>query len=398
LWIAIAALAVVVIAAAIAVPLLLARDGDDEVTTTSESRVTTSTTEPVGTTEPVSTTEPEGSTTSTSEVASGGMPGDSAGEWVETDIPGAPAQVVAVAVSNDMLLMQAQSDAGPKLYAYTFLSGNLVELPVEATELGGIDLDDNMAVWWEGTYDEATSSYGGQHVYSYLVPGGPKVEVAGGGKNVLYPQIAGMWVTWVDASPWDANPEEYLRVPIFGSLASVGTGTGSEPMELVPSAVAPIMGDATWTYSLGKTFLAWEQAAAVGGLDTGTYVLDLTTVPAEPRSIGAEAWRPSVCLDNLVYWENGLEFLDLQSGEKREIDPKGDFPTAAPTFAAYFRSVESGDGTAYEIVARGFTGNYEQVLARQADPPWLSPTIAASGIHVAFVADGALHVFTWKGR
>ena len=261
---------------------------------------------------------------------------------METDIPGAPAQVVAVAVSNDMLLMQAQSESGPRLYAYTFLSGNLVELPVDATELGGIDLDDNVAVWWEGTYDEATSSYSDQHIYSYLVPSGPKIEVAGGGKNVGYPQIAGMWVTWVEGSPWDANPEEYQQVPILGSFVSLGTGTANEPMELAPSAVAAIMGDATWTYSLGKTFLAWEQAVAVGGLDVGTYVLDLMTVPAEPRSIGTEAWRPSVCLDKLVYWENGLEFLDLQSGEKRELDPKGDFPTAAPTFAAYFRSVESG--------------------------------------------------------
>jgi hypothetical protein len=162
--------------------------------------------------------------------------------------------------------------------------------------------------------------------------------------------------------------------------------------------VASILGDSSWTYSLGETFLAWEQAAAVGALDTGTYVLDLSNMPAGPQSIGTEAWRPSIGGDTLVYWENGLKALDLKTGEKREIDPKGDFPAAAPTFAAYFRPIESGDGTTYEIVARGLTGGYEQVLAQQADAPWLSPAIAASGKRVAFVADGTLHVFDWKGR
>jgi hypothetical protein len=189
-----------------------------------------------------------------------------------------------------------------------------------------------------------------------------------------------------------------MAVPIYGSFVSLGTEIANKPLQLVSSAVAPIMGDATWSYSLGKTFLAWEQAVAVGGLDIGTYVLNLMTPTAEPRLIGADAWRPSIGADKLVYWENGLKFLDLATGEKREIDPKGDFPTAASSFAAYFRPIESGDGTTYEIVARGLTGGYEQVLGKQADPPWLSPTIAASGTHVAFVAGDALHVFEWKGQ
>jgi hypothetical protein len=49
-------------------------------------------------------------------------------------------------------------------------------------------------------------------------------------------------------------------------------------------------------------------------------------------------------------------------------------------------------------VARGFNGNHEQVLASQADPPWLSPFLAASGSHIAFVADGNMQVFEWKGQ
>ncbi|MFH0915816.1 MAG: hypothetical protein V1912_05145 [bacterium] len=393
LWIAVGAAAVVVIAVAIAVPLVLARDGGEEVVTVTPTAPTTSTT-----TESTSTTVPETSTTSTTVTTVKGMPGDSAGEWVEMNIPGAPAQVFAVAVSDDVLLMLAQASPGYRLYAYTFLSDTMVELPVEATDLGGIDVDANVTVWWEGTYDENSNSYTDQHIYSYVVPGGPKVEVIGGGRDVGYPQIAGSWVTWVEGSPWDANPEEYWLVPIYGSFVSVGTETTNEPTLLVPSAVAAIMGDSTWTYSLSEDFLAWEQAAAVGGLDTGTHVLDLMTVPGEPRSIGADAWRPSVCGDSLVYWEDGLKFLDLRTGEKREIDPKGDFATAAPTFAAYFRAIDSGDGSAYQIVARGFTGAYEQVLTQQADPPWLSPFVAASAAHVAFVADGTLHVFEWKGR
>ena len=397
LWIALAAVAVVVIAAAITVPLVLARGGDNKVTTTATSTApSTSTT----TTESASTTEPETSSTSTSVTTEAGVPGDSAGEWVETDIPGAPGQIMTVSISDEVLLMDVQTDAGLRLYAYRFLSGTMDELPVAVAEVGGrFDVDGFTATWWEGTYDEASSSYTDQHIYAYDVYKGEKTEVAGGGRNVGYPQTNGALVTWTERSRWDPNPEEYTLLSIYGVLPSLGDEPVYKPVELVPSAVAPIMGDATWTYSLGKTFLAWEQGAAVGSLDTGTYVLDLTNLSAAPRSIGTDAWRPSLSLDSLLYWENGLQFLDLKTGEEREIDPKGDFPTAAPTFVAYFRSIESGDGGAYEIVARGLSGGYEQVLSQQqADPPWLSPVIAASGTRVAFVAAGTLHVFEWKGQ
>ena len=176
-----------------------------------------------------------------------------------------------------------------------------------------------------------------------------------------------------------------------------GSKTADEPVEVVPSAVAPIMGDAAWTYSVEFQYLAWEDAATSGNTG-GTYVLDLMDLSAGPRLISADAWRPSVSGNSLLYWENGLDFLDLKTGEEREIDPDGDYPTAAPTFAAYYRAVESGDGTAYEIVARGLTGGYEQVLAEQTDAPWLSPTISAGSKHIAFVADGTLHVFEWQGQ
>lgn len=404
LWIILAAAAVVVIAVAVAVPLLLARDGGDEVAVTTTSAITESSTtvaETTDTSEPkaTDTSEPDTSTSSTSDtVAATGDPGDSAGEWVQTEIPGAPAGVVAVAVSSSVLLMQTQTDSGYGLYAYYFITDKMVELPVEGPEVGGIDVFDTDVVWWEGTYDKTSDSYTDQHIYFYTVPGGPKVEVASGRTHVGYPQVAGILVSWVEDSPWTANPEEYRLMPIYASFVGVGAGTDIEPWALVPSAVASITGDATWTYSLGTTFVAWEQAAAAGGLETGTYVQDVTSLLAKPQSIGTDAWRPSICFDNLVYRQNGLEVLDLKTGEKREIDPDGDFPTAAPTFAAYYRPVESGDGTQYEIVARGLKGNYEQVLGRQADAPWLSPSIAADGQYVAFVADGTLHIFKWQGR
>ncbi len=314
------------------------------------------------------------------------------------EVPGAPDGVTSVALSDDVLLMRTDTDSGYGLYAYHFLLDEMVELPIDSPLAGNIDVDGTEAVWWEGTYDEASDSYSDQHIYSYTVPDGPKVEIAGEGRNVGFPQIAGMWITWVEDSPWGPDPENYWLVPIYAEFVSFGAGTENEPMELVPSAVAAVAGDASWTYSLSETFIAWEQAAAVGGLDTGTYVLDLMDLTAEPRLIGSEAWRPSLYLDRLVYWENGLQFLDLKTGEEREIDPEGDFPTAAYSFAAYYRPVETADGTAYEIVARGLTGGYEQVLAQQVDVPWLSPSIAAAGRHVAFVADSTLHVFEWEGQ
>jgi hypothetical protein len=396
MWIAIAAVAVVVIAVAVTVPLVLARGGGEQVTETSVT--TTSTTEIAQVSTTTVTTPPSTSTSTTSTTVAAGAPGDSAGEWTEMTIPGAPSQVVAVAVSNDGLVMQAQSGSNLKLFAHSFTSNNTVELPVGGGEVGGIDVDKNVAVWWEGTYDDASGSYTDQHIYSYAFPDGPRLEVAGGGKNVGYPQIAGIWQTWVEGTPWTVNPDEYWLMPIYGSFVSVDSGSANEPQSLVPSAIGSIMGDASWSYSLGETYLAWEQAAAVGGLNTGSYVIDLINPASEPKSLGANAWRPSVSGDNIVYTDGGLKLLNMASGAKQDIDAKGDFASAAPTFVAYFRPFNNLDTTQYEIVARGLTTGQEQVLAQQSDAPWLSPVIAACGQHVAFAANGALHVFEWKGK
>ncbi len=391
----IAAVAVVVIALAVTVPLVLARGSGEQVTVTSVAPTSTTTVSEVTSTLEATTSS---SSTTTSTTVAAGFPGDSTGQWVEMDIPGVPSQVVAVAVSDDGLVMQTQSGDTLKLYAHSFVSGNTLELPVGMGDVGWIDIDRNTAVWWEGTYDDATGSYADQHIYSYAFPDGPRVEVAGGGKNVGYPQIAGIWVTWVESSPWDVNPDEFWRMPIFGAFVSVDAGSANEPQQLAPSAIASIMGDASWSYSLGETYLAWEQAAAVGSLDTGSYVIDLMNPASEPVSLGVNAWRPSISGSNIVYWDNGIKLLNLDSGDTQDIDTDGDFPTAAPTFVTYFRPVQNGDSTKYEIVARGFNDGHEQVLAQQNDPPWLSQPISACGQHVAFVANEALHVFEWKGN
>jgi hypothetical protein len=167
-------------------------------------------------------------------------------------------------------------------------------------------------------------------------------------------------------------------------------------VELVPSATAYALGDSVWTYGLSETHLAWEQATAAGLFDAGTYTMDLATL--QPLVVGNEAWRPALGGSTLVYYQDGLKAADLGTGQVREVDSSGDFATASSTFAAYFRSVEIDGESRYEIVARGYGGNYEQVLGQQYNPPWLSPMIAASDNHVAYAVDGVAHVFEWRAR
>lgn len=391
LWIAVAALAVIVVALAITVPLVMARGGETNVSTvTTQVAAATTTTVPQTTTtmRPTTTDAP---TTTTS--APSGPAGDSLGKWSEVTVSGLPDGADSVAVSDDTLVVHTQSGSSSKIYAYSFASGTLEEIPTGSGDTGGVDVDKNTIVWWEGTYNEATGSYNEQHIYSYGFPGGPRKEVVGGtGSTAGYPQIAGIWVTWVESSPWEASPDEYWRMPIYGAFVSVGSGSANEPQSLVPWAIASIMGDSFWVYSLGETYLAWEQAAAEGDFATGTYVLDLMDPSKKPIYLGPDAWRPSVALDKVTFWENGVKVMNLSSGEKTLVDPTGDFPTAAPTYVAYYRP--SGDK--YQVVARGLTGAYEQVLAETTDAPWLSPPIAASGRYVAFVTNQTLHVFEWK--
>lgn len=351
-----------------------------------------------GTSSPASGSTAPGSTLTTA-------PSESAGEWAAIDIPGAPAQVAAVALSDGALLMQAPAASGGSLYAYSFDSGQLIEIPVAGPETSWPDIQGSVAFWWEGAYDEATNSFRDQHLYSYDLATNEKREiltgqVLAGTGDLGYPQISATWFTWTDAKPWDNSRglEEFRGMPIHGLVRDASSGASAAPVELAASPVAAVLGDASWTYALSNDYLAWEQAAPEGGLARGLYVLDLGNLSGQPRQVATEGRDPSLCEDILVYTQDGVRFLDLSSGETRLLDAEGDYATAGPGYAVYFRPSQGSEGGGYEIVARGFSSGQEQVLSQEAGPPWLSTPLAASQNRVAFVTeDYTLHVYEWKG-
>ncbi|OFW62156.1 MAG: hypothetical protein A2133_03530 [Actinobacteria bacterium RBG_16_64_13] len=392
LWIGIAAAVVIVVAAVLLVWLLVLDDGGGTTPTTGVVS-TTSTTKPGS-----STTVAPSTTTSTTSTTIGGAPGDSPGEWVEMDNSELPTGAYAVAVSDQALLIDVQVDVNTyELYAYMLGSGSLIQLPIEANDFFGEDIDGLMAVWSEGTYDESTGQYTDSHIYAYPLPDGPKAEVTAATGAVFYPQVAEPWITWVESTPLEENPDEYSLLRISGVMVdSKGVPVG-EPAELVSQATAFVLGDSSWNYGLTNTHLVWENATTVGTFDPGIYSMELATL--QPLIVGSESWRPSLAEDTIVYTESGLMAASVDGGQVRTIDALGDFGTAAPTFAAYYRTPDSEQATGYEVVARGYTGAYEQVLGVLTDaPPWLSAPISASANHVAFIVDGGVHLFEWQGR
>lgn len=335
-----------------------------------------------------------GSSPSSTAPSSTGAPGDSAGAWVETVVDEAPTQVHAVSVSDQALLMATRPETGARLWAYLFDSEELIELPVSGTDVYHVDIDGLLAVWLEGTSDEESGVTTEQHIYAYLLPNGPKIEVAEGRQGVSYPQVAGSRITWTEGTPSADLPDEYWQMPIFGVKIDAQGAPQGEPVELMPSVVATVAGDSFFTYSLSGTHLAWEQGRAADGLALGTHVMELGGL--QSLSLGAKAWRPSLGGKTVVYRENGLKARNLDTGQVREIDPQGDYASAASTFVAYYRMPETEFG--HELVAQGLTGGYEQVLGTPTEIPYLSPAIAVSDHHVAFVTEGAVELFRWQGR
>jgi hypothetical protein len=116
----------------------------------------------------------------------------------------------------------------------------------------------------------------------------------------------------------------------------------------------------------------------------------------EPKLLGGEMWRPSIAGDKVIYTGNGLTLADLSEGRTMTIDASGDFATAAPTYAVYYRSAMRDDTSYYDIVARGYKGEHEQTLGSTEEAPWLSPFLAASANHVAFITNGTVHLFEWR--
>ena len=315
---------------------------------------------------------------------------------MEMDLSGAPTPVRGMRISDETLLVGVEgSTGGYDLYGYLFDRSTVVQLPIGDTSFPGEDIDGLLAVWWEGQYNEDANEFFDEHLYAFRLPDGPRVEIAAR-SQMFYPQVAGDWITWIEESSWEENPEEYALVRIYGVKVDANGTPMSGPVELVPSATAYLLGDSFWTYDLSETHLAWEQATAAGPYQAGLYTMDLST--REPRLLSNEAWRPSLAGQKIVYFQDGLKVTDLATGQTREIDADGDFPTAASTFAAYYRNAQTGDESEYQVVVRGYDGNHEQVLGATTEAPWWLPFIAASDNYVAFVLDDIPHVFQWQGQ
>jgi hypothetical protein len=390
---------IVVIALAIALPLIFLRGGDDTTPTTYDPTTTTVTAPPTTeatteTTEPTTETT-EAATTTTSSKPAAGIPGDSAGAWAETSISGIDQQVNEVAVSEDALVFQTTNEVGGTadgIYAYLFASGQTIQLPTTDTFANFVDIDGPLAVWYEADGDDNITA---AHIYAYLLPNGPRVEVASGAQ-VSYPQVAGGMITWGESKPWATQPDEYQEWTIKGVAVDEHGQPAGAAGTLVESAIAATLGDSTWSYNLSNGFITWEQQTSAGGTDAGSYAMDLGEM--QPWLIDSEAWRPSLYKNRVVFTRNGIEYSDFAGATAQQMDKTGDFATAGPTYAAYFRPSASGDGTAWAVVARGYKGVHEQVLLDDTgSPPWFLTPIATSATHIAFAIDGNLHLFTWQG-
>lgn len=398
-WIAIAAVGVVVIALAIVLPLLLLRGGDETTDTTevaSSTTVTaeTSTTEPATTsTEPTTETTQAASSTTSSEQGPT-IPGDSAGTWTETEISGLDEPVGEVAVSDEALLFQTSGGGGARMVAYLFDSGQTVALPVDAPVAGSPDVDGLLAVWWEATFD-GDHNVTDAHVYAYMLPEGPKVEIASG-TRVGSPKVSGSMITWTEGAPWATAPEEYWEISIFvTAVDGQGQPTGAAGT-LVPSALAATLGDSTWTYGLSESFVAWEHQRSTDELGEGSYMMDLAEL--QPWLVGEGAWRPSLDGDTVAFTRNGIEVLDFGDTNALEIDGAGDYSSLAPSYVAYYKPVSAPDAVGWQVATRGLTGAHDQVLIDEiATPPWFQAPIATSRERVALVIDGVLHLFSWQG-
>ncbi len=379
-WIGIAAAAVLVIALAVLIPILVIGGGGDSVSTTTAAPTTTL----------AATTTTLAATTTTVPAAVG----DSQGTWAEVAVPGGPWKATEVAVSEEALLIVTSTGAGNKLSAIMLSSGQVVNVS-QSQVISGVDIEGRVAVWWEASgWDAATQTYANQYIRSCLLPGGTKKTIASGGATprLGLPQVASSSVSWVASEPWADSPDEYwteriMLIDIDESGAAVGTAT-----TLVPAALAFALGDSSWQYSLSSTWMAWENGATIGSFGPGTHIV--RPDGSGHQSVGEEAWRPALWGDLLVYQDGSLKVRDLIGGDIRVVDPSGDFATAGPTFAAYYKP--SGSGSF--LVVRGYGGSHEQTLDELGVPPYFCPLVSVSETHVAYAFENAVHVFAWQAQ
>ena len=402
MWIGIGVAAAIVIAAGVTVPLLLLDKDDESAGTSTTRRTSTTTTTTIAgpgtsaTSSSTSTSTTTTSSTTTTTTVPAGPPGDSAGKWAEISLPAMPLGTYAVSVSDQALLMEVNNDAGRSLFAYLLGTGQMIELPLEGSAPPTADLDGLLAVWQEADYNADTGDYANQRVCAYLLPSGDKVQVATGNWEAdAYPQVALPRVSWTLSEPWESNPEEYWAKHIYTVEVDPEGRPAGEAREWVSMAPAYMYGDSGWVYSLSGTHLAWENHAPHHLTDAGTSAFAFGD-DAVPFKLGTESWRPSLAGEWAVYYDSTLMAMDLTTMVEQEIDPRGDYATAGPTFAAYYRMVEAADSYTYEIVARGYTGTYEQVIAETEIDPYFSAPIAASGAHIALVLDDQVRLFEWQ--
>jgi hypothetical protein len=228
-----------------------------------------------------------------------------------------------------------------------------------------------------------------------MLPDGPKVEIASG-TRVGSPKVAGSVITWTEGAPWTTSPEEYWEISILvTAVDQQGRPTGASGT-LVPSALAAVLGDSTWTYGLSDSFLVWEQQKSVDELGEGSYMMDLAEL--RPWLIDDEAWRPALEGDTVAFTRNGIEIVDFGQTQALEIDGAGDYSSLAPSYVAYYKPVSAPDAVGWQVAARGLTGAHDQVLLDEIEtPPWFQAPIATSRERIAVVIDGVLHLFSWQG-
>jgi hypothetical protein len=334
------------------------------------------------------TTEPPAVTTPSTETAEPGK-----GQWAETGVPQPTGEAYAVAVSDDFLVISADSG----LYAYSLTEeSELLKLDTGGTDAGSPTLDGSLLAWWEGSYDETSGSFVDQAIHAMRLPDGGKVEAVPFDRAPSYPLLSDGYLTWVEGSPESgAQDSEVWQYSIYGVPVDAAGAPRGEPDLLTSAPRAYVIGDATWTYSLSTPYLTWEQHQDAEGLSAGVQLMDLRS--GETRLLAPSgAGRPSISENVVAFYSEGLQALDLEQNQQSTIDASGDWAVVAPGFTVYLRAIE-GDTTGWDIVARSLTSGAEQTIGTQTTPPWLSAPLAASSRHIAFVDDnGTVRMFEWQ--
>lgn len=342
---------------------------------------------------PSTTTSAPTQTTGSGGTATTNPAQPSGGHWVEMAAPVFEGKAQEVAVSDEALVVVTAKG----LYASPIdgsVAGAPVKLPVSGGKAGSPALEGTLVAWWQGTRDETSKIFVDQAIYVMRLPDGSPLRVVGPDRSPYYPQLSDGYLTWVQPEPenGDANADVWIQ-PIYGVAVDGEGSPQGEPELLTSTPRAYVLGGQAWTYSFDGSLLAWEQQWEAEGLGTGVHLMDRTT--GETTQLSSQGGRPSVAGRIVTYFGEALEGIDLTDDREWTIDTRGDWATAAEDYVVYLRGVRRQ--RFWEIVARRFDDDSEQVLARQAALPWAAPPLAASKNHIAYVADdGTVKLFEWR--